>query len=94
MLSTICDDDGVGFSLAYRMGALRAVMRTQTTEWFLTLPTLDLGVWYNMEFAWSLQSGLIIHANNNPLGVSAIGVARAVVAVNIETTVLRIGRYV
>ena len=92
LISNSDGDDGIGFNLAYRMGALRAVMRTQTTEWFLTLPTLDLDVWYNMEFAWSLEGGFSIHANNNPLASSVTGITRAVAAVQVQTTALRIGR--
>ena len=75
------------------MGALRAVMRTRTHEWFLTLPVLDIDVWYTIEFAWSSTDGFSVHANNIPLVAAVEGVTRAVDATEIQTAHLRIGRY-
>ena len=83
---------GEGLSLKYEMGVLRAVLRTKTEEWFVALPELNTNEWYDFEFAWKQDSGLIVHANNVILGSVAAGIARAVPADVINIQGLSIGR--
>ena len=91
-ISNAGGEDGVGFSLVYRQGALRAIMKTEDMVWFLALPHLQVNTWYNMEFAWKADEGLTVHANNLLLGNSAMGVAREVPAARLVTGPIHVGR--
>ena len=85
--------DGVGFSLFYKQRALRAVMKTQSTVWYVALPDLQVNTWYNVELAWSVTDGLKIHANNLLLGENTHVRERDEDPTRLITGPINIGRY-